>query len=365
MANLGENITYQDLYHAFQQAYIFTYQKSILPDIGKYWKKNNSEKVWSKSNLENFRSDKILTKHLDDHEDFPISSYVSFVNEITEDQVLSLMDKINVGNANLIKFKNVFLDYNKMFAAYWFDLLIKHSNPMNRSLNYLEIGGGFGQLAEIFLRKTNFKIILIDLPEQNLLSAYYLKELHPNKKFLLFDTDKLKLGLTQEILDNYDVVIIPPGVSIDVGLRFDYFVNTRSMMEMKSKFIEKYFEIIQNHSKVGSYFLNVNRYEKNATGEPVQFAEYPYDAHWEVVVSHPSIIQNHIHLILTKRLPTNEIGDIREELRRIGLLGEPYYVNQTKIYSLAKYIDRYCLYFLRQLRKFVKILFNVINHLSK
>ena len=50
-----------------------------------------------------------------------------------------------------------------------------------------EIGGGFGSFAELFIKNYKTKLLLIDLPEANLMSAYYLKKLFLKKKFFLFN----------------------------------------------------------------------------------------------------------------------------------------------------------------------------------
>ena len=47
------------------------------------------------------------------------------------------------------------------------------------------------------------KIILIDLPESNLLSAFYLKKLFPKKKILFCF---LKIEVSEKIFEKYDVL---------------------------------------------------------------------------------------------------------------------------------------------------------------
>ena len=45
-------------------------------------------------------------------------------------------------------------------------------------------------------------------------------------------------------------------------MKFDFFINARSMMEMDSGTISDYFNFIHKYSHEESFFLNVNRYEK-------------------------------------------------------------------------------------------------------
>ena len=51
-------------------------------------------------------------------------------------------------------------------------------------INICEIGGGYGSFAELFIKNYNSKILLIDLPEANLMTSYYLHKSFPEKKFI-------------------------------------------------------------------------------------------------------------------------------------------------------------------------------------
>ena len=71
------------------------------------------------------------------------------------------------------------------FANQFKELLKGEENPL-----VVEIGGGFGGFAQQFLSKFNDKkirYVLYDLPEVNVISAYFLMKSFPSKKFLLFN----------------------------------------------------------------------------------------------------------------------------------------------------------------------------------
>ena len=44
-----------------------------------------------------------------------------------------------------------------------------------------EIGAGYGCFAQKIIKNSNAKYIIIDLPEANFLSSYYLKKHFPNE----------------------------------------------------------------------------------------------------------------------------------------------------------------------------------------
>ena len=57
---------------------------------------------------------------------------------------------------------------------------------------------------------------------------------------------------------------------------FDFFINSRSFMEMTTETIKKYFDFIQNKNTKNSFFLNINRLSKSVVGEDIRFCNYPY-----------------------------------------------------------------------------------------
>ena len=84
---------------------------------------------------------------------------------------------------------------------------------------------------------------------------------------------------------------MPPNCNIDKKIKIDFFINTRSMMEMNYQTIKSYFNFINDHIVDEGFFLNINRYEKNTVGYPIRIAEYPYDDCWNVLMSNPSFNQ--------------------------------------------------------------------------
>jgi len=170
-------------------------------------------------------------------------------------------------------------------------------------------------LAEKIISKYNCKYILIDLPESNLISSYYLTNNFPKKKFL-FLSDLADSFLSERILKEYDIFIMPPEI-IFKDLKIDLFINTRSMMEMTMETISKYFKIIQSNISNRGFFFNVNRYIKFRAGQPIFLKDYPYDKNWEVLSSTKSFQQDWIHQLITRRNYNLKHNKIRIELKNI------------------------------------------------
>jgi putative sugar O-methyltransferase len=284
----------------------------------KYWKKsiNKKKKLFKISNLNNFRNNG-LSNNIDDfyiNEDKSKKLFENLKNYCGEKFLSSLLETKNVGQAKKTqKFKNKFYTPTDLFS-------IKYAHELKNNINLkkinliCEIGQGFGLLASKLLKIKKFKMILIDLPESNFITAYYLKILFPKKK-IFTDIDLKKKRLSKKDLKKADIFIISPWTNIS-DLRIDLFINSRSMMEMNKKSINNYFKLIQSKINIGGYFLCINKYYKDLVGYPIEFHLYPFDFKWKVIVSKRSWMQPAIHFFLLKRLENDDLK-IKLEINRI------------------------------------------------
>ena len=136
------------------------------------------------------------------------------------------------------------------------------------------------------LEQTNLKYFLIDLPETNLLSHYYLSNTFPDKKIFSF-TDIKDNVITTSDLDEFDIFILPPHMNYK-DIKFDLFINFQSMMEMKKKTIKKYFDFIHSHITINGFFHNINRFYYDGTNEKNILSEYPYEKdRWNIIYTGP------------------------------------------------------------------------------
>ncbi len=301
----------------------------------KHWRKFDARKhLYTLENLENFRNNK-LSEGLDDRyspgEQKEI--FENLKNELGEDYILSNLTDKNVGNSpDCFKIGNLFVDGGQNFHIKWLHELETYVFS-KKKINYIcEIGGGYGSLAQKIRAKHACKYILIDLPEANLLSSYYLSEHFPDLKFLLCDDIEAK-SISKEDTRGYDFIIIPPWYEIGEDVKIDLFINTRSMMEMNLKVIKKYFDLIQTHTVVAGFFFNINRYYKGSVGYPIELSKYPYDEKWQVISSQLSWKQNHIHQLITQR--KTGVGNIQEELIKIGNIGRIFMPRKAGLLEVA------------------------------
>ena len=270
----------------------------------KHWFYYNDLKngLFNIKDIQEFRNND-LSLNLDDkpkNPDHLMMLFKKIIEKFGEDFVLKNLDSNNIGNnKKFIKYKNHFVDYNLIHQINIFHEII---NIIKFQKNFIicEIGGGYGHLSKLILNNFKSKIILIDLPEANFLSSYYLMENFNNLKFLLYEDIKSDY-INQDSVDKYDVIIIPPWIKIK-EIKINIFINIRSMMEMTKDIIKTYFDTIQKNIVTGGYFVNINRYLKNSVGSNIMLSEYPYDSHWSLISSKQNDLQPHVHQLITKRI---------------------------------------------------------------
>jgi hypothetical protein len=297
----------------------------------KHWKNRYQIKEFNEKNLVNFRSSGLNLGLDDQTESFKFKIFAEVVNYVSEQYVLSNLPKKNIGNSKeLIKYQNLYMDYNKLIQIHWFYDIENSVLKNNKISSICEIGGGFGSFAELIIRNYNTKLLSIDLPEANVMTTYYLKESLPGKSFYLYDDYKKNNYLSYEDFLENDIIILPPNLNIDPKIKIDFFINTRSMMEMNFSAIQSYFDLIHKLINKDGFFLNINRYQKTSVGEEIRISEYPYDKHWSVITSKPSYNQNWVHFLLTKRNMIQQEQNVKEELDGIKKIESQFY---------GKYID--------------------------
>ena len=316
-----------------------------------HWKRYNYRfKLFKKENLLNFRNNG-LSNGLDDQNKIPIiRRELSLLKKLINYRFIKKnLIKTNFGNLNnYIKIKDLFLDHGQLYFIYWLYFLKKKI----KKIKYIcEIGAGYGGLSTKILNNySKTKYLIIDLPEANFLSSFFLSRNYPNKKILLAYEKKREV-IYKSDFKKYDIIIIPPWFKVE-EIKFDLFINTRSMMEMDKDIIYEYFNFIQNNISEKGYFFNVNRYFKNTVKKPIKLTDYPYDNNWETIISKPSWKQRHIRILLTQRCK-NPKNNVQKKLKKLEKLSERYFLKEKErtsklinsYYSIKKKLYEIYMYF--------------------
>ena len=122
----------------------------------------------------------------------------------------------------------------------------------------VELGAGCGHLARTLrLLMPDCSHVIIDIPETLSFSYMFLRLNFPNCKTLYVTEQKQLEGcLTEE----FDYVFIPTKFAEGIlGNKFDLFINTASLGEMRNTVIRQWMDFVQNKLRV-KYLFTLNRY---------------------------------------------------------------------------------------------------------
>lgn len=151
--------------------------------------------------------------------------------------------------------------------------------PLQRP-RVLEVGGGFGRLAEFSYLSLYHDMVYVNVdavPVSLMYSYLYLKEQFPTKQIhLLFSN--------QTIPDEFDILIVPSwNIDVISHLKFDLAVNIESFQEMNGELVASYFRLFDGSVKdQGAIFLVNSREYKNKV-----FPAAPQN--WECVLKHRTV----------------------------------------------------------------------------
>lgn len=140
-----------------------------------------------------------------------------------------------------------------------------------------EIGGGFGAMAEIIIKKyqPNYYII-IDLPETLKISNMYLNNLFPGKVNYFNQQKKLKKNKNSTNILLVDVKKYSYLKSFFP--KIDLFINSNSFGEMNIETVREYFLFIETYSNV--YLSNTNKDYRKEGNYIYTKKTYPYNKNW-------------------------------------------------------------------------------------
>jgi putative sugar O-methyltransferase len=303
-----------------------SYKKSLSDYIKRYkskhWQKRYKDRfdIINSKYLNNFRNNN-FSKDLDDKYErkYQKVNFELFKKEVNEEFFLNFLSTINIGNnKNFFYYKKKIIDSNEIFHLKWIYEIKNYIRDKNIE-TVCEIGAGYGSLCQKILKFNNIKkYIIIDLPEANLLSSYFLSKHYPNKSYLLYSDLKNK-KITKKDVENNDIIIITPWCDI-ADLKIDFFINTRSFSEMNFSVVCEYFNLIKRCISQEGYFLNINRLEKSTTGQSIKFHNFPYDNHWLPLIYKNSWNQKRLFFFLVQRTSYQNFFKIKIVFLKIKIL---------------------------------------------
>ena len=227
--------------------------------------------VLNKKSIKFFRNSKKTMAEILSDQNFLQSSKYKKLNMIKALSLINLYHKLSnfidtdilfkasdsrAGKNICLNYRGLRLNYRILRYAYYASQIRKNSNLNRYEKNiFLDIGGGYGGLSR-FLKHIypNSTFIIVELPELNLLSNYFLKCSFPNKKII---TDsELDLENEQKLKENDFILMCPSTLEKLKESSIDLTINTTSLGEMTDD-MQNYY--IENIERISKSFYSVNR----------------------------------------------------------------------------------------------------------
>jgi SAM-dependent methyltransferase len=152
-------------------------------------------------------------------------------------------------------------------------------DPGAEKCNILEVGGGYGRLAEVFFNiygKENIKYVLLDVVPASLMYSYlYLSKNFPDLRIgFYYHEDPFDMDL-------FDCYIMPSwhfNISTCAGI-FDCCINIQSMQEMNQDHVNYYLSMFNDVLKDGSGIAYISN-EKDYIFQ----GEWNYPENWKLLL---------------------------------------------------------------------------------
>jgi putative sugar O-methyltransferase len=154
-----------------------------------------------------------------------------------------------------------------------------------RTARVLEIGGGYGRLAWVWLAAhPGVRVVMVDIPPALALAQEYLTRLFFDRPAARFRADADPAALHAEVLASELAFLTPNQLEALDPLGADVALNVSSLHEMSAEQIARYLELIDRHAAGGFLYTKQWRRRGNPLDDVVTAREtYPYPERWRAL----------------------------------------------------------------------------------
>jgi hypothetical protein len=197
----------------------------------------------------------------------------------------------------------------------------------------IELGGGLGHLARTLSSFVPYSsYVMVDLPESLFFSYIFLRLNFPQAKALYVTSEQ---QLNDSSFKEYKYIFIPTMYAEAASnYKFDLFINTASLGEMKNDVIQYWMDFIQKKLNV-KYLFTLNRYLNTIVPGLYNWrleenqCSVLYDQNWEIInwELEPSftrcpyvdtVIARYVEIV-AKRIPKISVAEAKDKSRQLML----------------------------------------------
>ena len=204
------------------------------------------------------------------------------ISEYTELELLRQASDSYIGKNICLNYRGQRLSHTVLRHAYFCSQILKFTQlDLDKKNIIVDIGGGYGSLARLLkYLYSKSTIIIFEVPEANILAAYFLKKNFPDAKIGQALDFKDINSINIELIKQFDFIILPETniekISNDT---VDLCINTISLGEMTNNTQNNYLENIERITK--NYFYSVNRNKESLDYNAQGFYNLNFKKKWK------------------------------------------------------------------------------------
>jgi putative sugar O-methyltransferase len=197
-----------------------------------------------------------------------VLDYHRFAKVINKELLVSVTES-DVGGSSSVYYRGQALSEKLLFHTMIVNDVINHIRfDADKRNVVVDIGSGYGGLDRLLSYYIpNACFVLVDLPETLLLTSYFIAQNFPNKKIALLRDIIDDLDNFDQLVLEYDFIIVPPYVVEKISNEsVDLVLNSASLGFMDKDYVHYYMEYIARMLKPLGHFYSLNKEYSNHLG---------------------------------------------------------------------------------------------------
>lgn len=219
-----------------------------------------------------------------------VASLFEYVKDIDRLNILDNLTEPKLGNPFLIKHKDKEISQDLSNSVHEFYSLSQNLD-LNKKLNFLEIGAGYGRTAYVVLKtlpKSTYTII--DIPLALYIAQEYLSKIFPHEKIFYFRSFKSYKEIKKEFESSRIRFLIPHQIQFLSKKYFHQTINISSFHEMKREQINHFLILIDKLTN-GFFYTKQWKRSQIADNNFIKESEYPIPIKWKKIFQRRHPIQ--------------------------------------------------------------------------
>lgn len=224
-----------------------------------------------------------------------VASLWEYVQTCDQRGLVASLEEPALGNPLVVEYRGRRLTQDVCNSALEMLAILEHLPghcPPDNGI--LEIGGGYGRLAWIFLECfPSARYTLVDIPPALAVAERYLSEVYPDRSRFDFRHFEVYEDVRDEFEAAQIVFLTPNQLALIPAPSAGLCINVSSLHEMAPEQIQFYLRSIDHHSNGYFYSKQWLRSVNPHDEVVIRRGDYQIPSTWRVIFDHPHPVQTH------------------------------------------------------------------------